>query len=51
MVLLDGQKFSRLAPTSKDDSRRANSRVVGQEFVKARRKDFEISRPVLSRVL
>jgi len=48
---IDGQKISRLAPTSKDDSGRANSTVVGQEFVKAGRLDFEISRPVLSRVM
>lgn len=48
---LDGRKFWRLAPTSNNGSRRANSIVVGQEFVKAGRKYFEISRPDLSKVM
>jgi hypothetical protein len=46
-----GQNISRLAPANKDDNRRANSTVVGQEFVEAGRKDFEISRPVLWSVM
>jgi hypothetical protein len=48
---LDGHKFWLLAPTSNDGCRRANGAVVGQEFMEAGRKYFEISRPALSRVM